>query len=188
MCTCAYVCIYVHICTCGYMIRSSQVRRHRCTCVHVEVQRRRDMHACTTPLPCPALSEEQERGARATHSPTPTHLHTQHQHSPVSFGVSPTDDSSSFLSSNSAIIRQHPLPRALSALLRTVHNAEDSSALYALLLFHFEQQPALLTRLHAWMERACSRHEPLAVTLRKAEERLLLLGEEEGGGRRKHIV
>lgn len=74
------------------------------------------------------------------------------------------------------------MPRALTALLQALHDPQDSTALYALLLFHFQGRPALLARLHALLERARSRHEPLAQTLRRAEERLLMLPTVEGEG------
>ena len=78
-------------------------------------------------------------------------------------------------SSSLTSLRQHPVPRALAALLHALHDPQDSTALYALLLFHFQGRPSLLARLHALLERARSRHEPLAQTLLRAEERLLLM-------------
>lgn len=88
---------------------------------------------------------------------------------------SPLPSSSHNSSSSPAALRQHPVPRALASLLHALHDPQDSTALYALLLFHFQGRPALLARLHAILERARSRHEPLAYTLLRAEERLLLM-------------
>lgn len=81
-------------------------------------------------------------------------------------------------SATSTTTTTHPLIRALTALLHTLHDPSDSTALYALLLFHLQSRPpAVLDRVHALLERARSRHEPLGETLKKAEERLWGLGE-----------
>jgi hypothetical protein len=73
-----------------------------------------------------------------------------------------------------------------------VHDRTDSASLYALLLHHFHSRPRLLDRLHALLERARSRHEPLATTLWRAEERLLMLSpasphSKEGGGEEEEV-
>lgn len=138
-------------------------------------------------------------GHLLTHSHWYSSLNQTPNRSPVPFaggnggnGDDAYPGTSSTSTSSSLLLRQHPLPRALAALLHALHDPHDSTQLYALLLFHLhDRPPALLDRLHALLERARSRHEPLATTLAKAEDRLLLLpsppspssladGEEEG--------